>query len=501
MKYRVPCRERLYSSFIETAEDNARRGRRYGQMTAGIVVMLFCLLICMAVPAAAAPKFKAKIGRHTFLASERYQIKYENTAKITYKFYSSNEKIAKVTKKGIIKAKKAGTCNIIIKGIYKKGSKKQVWKKTVPITVYTCKLSSKSIKVKQGQKASLKIEGETLKRKIRWSSSDPAIAKVSSSGTVKGLTDGTAVITAYVGSYRQLTCSVTVTAKELSTRTVKLLVNQRTTYGAIDIVADMQSTLDTDSKVYLRMENPALGSFRSSIYDAKRAGTNRVHACCEGKVRVYVMNQVSWAAHRGYLDIRPENSTDAFEMAGIYGANFVETDIRITKDDVPVCFHDNELDRMTNGTGKVRKLTFEEVRSAMIDNGNGLAQCSDRRIPTLGEYLSICRKYGMIAMLELKNLGNDEEQQRKACHTIYSTLQLYGYLDRTIVCSKHADLLTMFRQETGAKIPIAALTGAWNGIKGLANVYSAYWRTPLGAATLSDWSLLIGKKGIARNSY
>jgi glycerophosphoryl diester phosphodiesterase len=86
-----------------------------------------------------------------------------------------------------------------------------------------------------------------------------------------------------------------------------------------------------------------------------------VHACCDGKVRVYVMNQISWVAHRGYLDIRPENSTDAFEYAGLYGANFIETDIRITKDGHAVCFHDNELDRMTDGTGKVRKLTFEQV--------------------------------------------------------------------------------------------------------------------------------------------
>ena len=107
----------------------------------------------------------------------------------------------------------------------------------------------------------------------------------------------------------------------------------------------------------------------------------------------------------------------------------------------------------------------------------------------------------MIAMLELKNLGNNEAQQRTAAHTIYSTVAQYGYLGRTIVISDHADLLQIFRQETGAQIPIAALTGAWSGISKLANAYSAYWRTPFGAATLSDWSLLIGRKGTGRNSY
>ena len=483
-----------------TAAYNKESGT--GKNRAILTILTLCLIMLFSMPVFAAPKFKAKVGRHTFLVSERSQIKYKNTANIRYRFYSSNESVAKVNKKGVIKARKVGTTNIIIKGIYKKGSKRQVWKKTVPITVYTCKFSAKSVKIKQDERFALLITGETLKRKIKWTSSDPTIVKVSSDGKVRGLTDGTAVVTANVGSYRKLKCQVTVTAKSLKSKTVKLLVNKRTTYGAIDLVADMQASLDTDSKVYLHVENPALGSIRKgSIYDATRAGTNRVHACCEGKVRVYVMNQVSWVAHRGYLDIRPENSMDAFRMAGIYGANFVETDIRITKDGMPVCFHDNELDRMTDGSGKIRKLTFEQVRSARIDNGNGLAQCTNRVIPTLGEYLSVCRDYGMIAMLELKNLGNNEAEQRKAAHTIYQTLQLFGYLDRTVVISAHADLLTIFRQETGPHIPIAALTGAWGGISGLANSYSAYWRTPFGAATLSDWSLLGRRQGTPRNSY
>ena len=466
-----------------------------------IIFLAFLLLICMSFPGAAAPKFRAKISRRSFLVSERYQIKFKNTSKITYRFSSSDEKIAKVNKKGVIKAKKAGTCNIIIKGIYRKNSKKQVVKKIVPIQVYTCRLSKKSEKIKQGEKFSLQIEGETLKRKIKWSSSDPAIARVTEDGKVRGLTDGTAVITVMVGKYRKLTCTVTVTAKEISSRSVKLLVNHRTTYGAVDVGADMQSSVKSEEKVYIRLENPLLGTLRGTIYDAKRPGTNRVHVCCDGKVRIYVMTQISWAAHRGYLDARPENSADAFEMAGLYGANFVETDIRITKDGYAICFHDGTIDRMTDGTGKIRKLTLEELRAVRIDNGNGLAHCNNTMIPTLGEYLGICKKYGMVAMLEIKDLGKTEAMKRTSAHTIYDTLRQYGYLGRTIVISSHADLLQIFREETGAGIPIAPLSGAWSGISKLPNAYSAYWKSPLGSATLYDYSPLVGRKGLYWGAY
>ena len=102
---------------------------------------------------------------------------------------------------------------------------------------------------------------------------------------------------------------------------------------------------------------------------------------------------------------------------------------------------------------------------------------------------------------EIKDLGKTEAMQRTSAHTIYDTLRQYGYLGRTIVISSHADLLQIFREETGAGIPIAPLSGAWSGISKLPNAYSAYWKSPLGSATLYDYSPLVGRKGLYWGAY
>ena len=58
-------------------------------------------------------------------------------------------------------------------------------------------------------------------------------------------------------------------------------------------------------------------------------------------------------AHRGSRVLWPENTAEAFQGAVDLGFRYIETDVRITRDDVVVVFHDATLDRTTNGTGPV----------------------------------------------------------------------------------------------------------------------------------------------------
>lgn len=84
-------------------------------------------------------------------------------------------------------------------------------------------------------------------------------------------------------------------------------------------------------------------------------------------------------AHRGFSPAGHENSMAAFAAAVELGYGFVETDVNTTADGVLMAFHDDVLDRATDGTGRIADYTREELRSVRI---GGVEP-----IPTLEEIL------------------------------------------------------------------------------------------------------------------
>jgi len=84
-------------------------------------------------------------------------------------------------------------------------------------------------------------------------------------------------------------------------------------------------------------------------------------------------------AHRGGGEEAPENSVAAFEAAVRLGFTHLETDVHVTADGVLVAFHDEHLDRVTDGEGAVASLPWSEVRQARI--------AGTEPIPTLDELL------------------------------------------------------------------------------------------------------------------
>ena len=74
-------------------------------------------------------------------------------------------------------------------------------------------------------------------------------------------------------------------------------------------------------------------------------------------------SRVAVIAHRGEHRAHPENSMPAFEAAIDAGADFFELDVRTTADGHLVLMHDATVDRTTTGSGAVRALTFDQIRS------------------------------------------------------------------------------------------------------------------------------------------
>lgn len=148
----------------------------------------------------------AKGATYKKLASSIAVTPVTSKEKVTYS--SSNKKVATVSSKGVIKAKKAGTAKITVKS----GSKKVVV--TVKVTgVKTTNLSGVPAAKSVSKGKSFKIKAiatpKNTDEKITFKSSNKKVATVTSKGVVKGLKKGTATITVQSGS-KKMTCKVTV---------------------------------------------------------------------------------------------------------------------------------------------------------------------------------------------------------------------------------------------------------------------------------------------------
>lgn len=95
-------------------------------------------------------------------------------------------------------------------------------------------------------------------------------------------------------------------------------------------------------------------------------------------------------AHRGMAASAPENTAAAIELAIQLGVEWVELDIRLTRDGHHVLFHDETLDAKSDGTGRVAGHTLAEIRS--LDAGFWFApRFAGQRILPLPEALRLCK--------------------------------------------------------------------------------------------------------------
>ena len=120
--------------------------------------------------------------------------------------------------------------------------------------------------------------------------------------------------------------------------------------------------------------------------------------------------ELNLTAHRGFSAVAPENTAPALEEAGKAGFYAAEFDIMPTADGVWILNHNDTVDKMTDGEGEVAQMTFAEIQTLRIDNGNGIENYPDLRVTTFEEALAICEQYNMRAMVEVKG-GTPEDMQ------------------------------------------------------------------------------------------
>lgn len=106
-------------------------------------------------------------------------------------------------------------------------------------------------------------------------------------------------------------------------------------------------------------------------------------------------------AHRGASGHAPENTLAAIRLAAESGAQWIETDVNISRDGIPVLHHDDDLNRCSNGQGLVIEKTIDELLE--LDCGSWFGeQFSSEKIATLDQCLDLAISLGIGVNIEIK---------------------------------------------------------------------------------------------------
>lgn len=149
---------------------------------------------------------------------------------------------------------------------------------------------------------------------------------------------------------------------------------------------------------------------------------------------------VKMVAHRGASGLELENTAAAFVAAGNRSYWGIETDVHRTADGQFVVIHDDDTRRVTLCDLPVEGTDFELLRSLAMKDKDGCIR-RDLCIPTLQEYIRICKKYEKFSVLELKNRFTPEDIAR-----IVEIIREEGWLEKTVFISFDLDNMLDIRR-------------------------------------------------------
>jgi glycerophosphoryl diester phosphodiesterase len=151
-------------------------------------------------------------------------------------------------------------------------------------------------------------------------------------------------------------------------------------------------------------------------------------------------------AHRGFSGHAPENTMAAFKLAlSKPYVHWIELDVHLSSDDVPVVIHDSTLKRTTNGYGNVRDRTAEQL--GKLDAGSWYNKSfSSEGVPTLDQVLVLAAGRCYLNV-ELKGYDHaDALDQRKLARRTVDAIRARGMAPDTIITSFRPELLQAVRE-------------------------------------------------------
>ena len=165
-------------------------------------------------------------------------------------------------------------------------------------------------------------------------------------------------------------------------------------------------------------------------------------------------------AHRGSMALWPENTLYGFERAASTGANVMEIDVRQTADGEIVVIHDETVDRVADGTGRVADLTLDELKSLdfayrFIKDGDEKSELRGKglTIPTLKElFLAMPGSYFNI------DIKADSE---KLTRDLLNLIRTQGQIEKVVIGSFYTNIVELIKKEAPEFATSASAREAW----------------------------------------
>ncbi len=161
-------------------------------------------------------------------------------------------------------------------------------------------------------------------------------------------------------------------------------------------------------------------------------------------------NKVLVSGHRGESCFGLENTMSAFRRALSLDVDMIETDVRMTGDGHLVLMHDDNVERMTNGSGRIREMTLQEIRELDVTK-NAKISVSPEPVPLFSELLELVSKYPDVLLnIEFKDYPEDGEAHAYLCaDKICDMLIEYGVQERVFINSFSGKILEYVYKKHG----------------------------------------------------
>jgi len=119
-------------------------------------------------------------------------------------------------------------------------------------------------------------------------------------------------------------------------------------------------------------------------------------------------------AHRGLSSSHPENTMIAFREAVFTKAEYIELDVHLSQDNIPMVIHDEELERTTSGHGKVGMYPMFALKQLLAGYTDKFGKkFLKEKIPTLKEVMDyIMKESDKYLLIEIKHHEEDEYNKR-----------------------------------------------------------------------------------------
>jgi len=156
-------------------------------------------------------------------------------------------------------------------------------------------------------------------------------------------------------------------------------------------------------------------------------------------------------AHRGASGHRPENTLAAFALGLEMGAPYLELDVRMTRDGHVAVIHDETADRTTSGSGAVRRMDLGELR--LLDAGYWFCPEGEGEYPFRGRGIQIPTLSQVLEAFPQAMLNIEVKQKEPPMEeNLQEVLVRHGALERVLLASENAEILTRVRERFGARV-------------------------------------------------